>query len=213
MTETQAKLIEAAERIFADKGFHGTSVRDITNAASANIAAVNYHFGSKEGLFIEMIRYRIEPLNTLRMKLFDEATSENGDVPLSIRKIVEIIVKPLVDTFLSDTATPNTHFLRALGRGMSEETSLMLKLKNDVFAEIIERIQSELGRTLFDLPEHIRQICFTFLVSTINSIIQIRLRKTDCEERPTKDSETTYIVSFIAGGIDSIANDYRSTVL
>lgn len=210
MTETQKRLIESAERIFAEKGYHGTSVRDITNAASANVAAVNYHFGSKEGLFFEMIRYRVEPVNKLRLELLDQALEESGGTPLPVRRLVEIIVDPLVHNFLSKAAKPDNDFLKALGRGMSEENSFMQKLKKNVFAEIIDRFQSELGRTLSDMPKHIHELCFTYMVSTINAIIQIRTRKQHCSNDESDDSYGTYIASFITGGINSIVYDYRN---
>ncbi|MDB6077298.1 MAG: transcriptional regulator, TetR family, partial [Akkermansiaceae bacterium] len=64
---TKQRLIEAAEHLFADDGFEKVSVRDITNRAGANVAAVNYHFGSREGLVeIVMARY-INPISEERI--------------------------------------------------------------------------------------------------------------------------------------------------
>ena len=53
-TGTKQRLLEAAARIFADVGFRETTVQDICSAAEANLAAVNYHFGSKEKLYLEV---------------------------------------------------------------------------------------------------------------------------------------------------------------
>ena len=73
LTKTQIKIIEAAEIEFAEMGYAGASIREITNRAGVNIAAINYHFGSKEALYKEMILFHIEPINAVRIELLDEA--------------------------------------------------------------------------------------------------------------------------------------------
>jgi len=54
--DTRQRLLDAACQVFAERGFDGASVRDIVERAGANVAAVNYHFGSKEGLYLEVLR-------------------------------------------------------------------------------------------------------------------------------------------------------------
>ena len=54
--DTKSRLLDAAGRIFADKGFDSATIRDISQLASANIAAINYHFGDKQRLYIEAVR-------------------------------------------------------------------------------------------------------------------------------------------------------------
>ena len=61
--DTREKLLDAAERLFAEQGFDSTSLRQITAAAGANLAAVNYHFGSKEDLIVEVLDRKIKPMN------------------------------------------------------------------------------------------------------------------------------------------------------
>jgi AcrR family transcriptional regulator len=56
-TETRHRLIEAAGEVFASQGFRGATVRDICQRAEANVASVNYHFGDKEGLYLEVLKY------------------------------------------------------------------------------------------------------------------------------------------------------------
>src|SRR6476620_1356498 len=53
---TKARVLRAATELFAERGFHGTSVRDIAERAGANVAAGHYHYGSKEGLYLEVLR-------------------------------------------------------------------------------------------------------------------------------------------------------------
>ena len=60
---TKTRILNAAEKLFGEKGFDGTSLRDITAEAQVNLAAVNYHFQSKDSLFDAVIERRIEPIN------------------------------------------------------------------------------------------------------------------------------------------------------
>jgi AcrR family transcriptional regulator len=61
-TETRERLLKAAERLFADRGFKKVTVRDICRAARANVAAVNYHFGDKLGLYREVMQSAIDAM-------------------------------------------------------------------------------------------------------------------------------------------------------
>jgi AcrR family transcriptional regulator len=62
--ETRARLLKAAERLFAERGFKKVTVRDICRAARANVAAVNYHFGDKTGLYREVLQIAIDAVRT-----------------------------------------------------------------------------------------------------------------------------------------------------
>ena len=61
-TETRERLLKAAERLFADRGFKNVTVRDLCRAARANVAAVNYHFGDKLGLYREVMQSAIDAM-------------------------------------------------------------------------------------------------------------------------------------------------------
>ena len=61
--ETRTRLLDSAEQLFAERGIDATSLRAITTAAGANLASVNYHFGSKDELFREVVSRRIGPVN------------------------------------------------------------------------------------------------------------------------------------------------------
>ena len=77
-SDTRDRILDAAERLFVEHGFDGTSMRMITGAANANLAAVNYHFGSKDALVQEVFRRRLADLNERRIAALDrlEATHD-----------------------------------------------------------------------------------------------------------------------------------------
>lgn len=210
MKKTQTKLIEAAEREFAENGFHGASIRNITARAGANIAAVNYHFGSKESLFVEMIRYRVTPINERRIELLNRAVTAAGETPLGIRELVEIIIRPLVES-LAAASKPNAqrYFLRALGRGMSEEASLKKPLYEDILAEVTKRFQIEMQRCLSDLPEEAAKVSFVYLRSTMMGVMQLQ---TDSSTLPSgiRFPDADSMIAFVSGGIEAMAQEFRT---
>ena len=86
MTEpnTKEKILNSAEYLFANKGLKETSVRDITSHAEVHLAAVNYHFKTKDGLLEAIMEQRLIPLSRQRLRLLDkyEKRFGTGSVPL-----------------------------------------------------------------------------------------------------------------------------------
>src|SRR3954471_6891345 len=74
--DTKARMLDAAEALFMEHGFEATSMRAITAAAAVNLAAVNYHFGSKEELFEAVLTRRLDPMNQHRIGLLDRLEAE-----------------------------------------------------------------------------------------------------------------------------------------
>jgi AcrR family transcriptional regulator len=100
-SDTRQRILAAAERQFAERGFAGTTMRDLTHAAGTNLAAVNYHFGSKEGLLHEVFRTYLEPIGRERLDALDAAEQAAGGAPLPLRRILELYLAPAVRTLAS----------------------------------------------------------------------------------------------------------------
>src|SRR5246127_5299284 len=92
---TKAAVFGAAERLFALHGFQKVSVRDITAEAGVNLASVNYHFGSKDALLLEIFRRRTAELNRARARMLHEANDRFGGKP-TVRAILEALIAPPV---------------------------------------------------------------------------------------------------------------------
>ena len=75
---TRSEIFTAAEQLFARHGFHAVSIRDITAEAGVNVAAVNYHFGSKDELLLQIFRTRAAELNRERARMLHEAEARHG---------------------------------------------------------------------------------------------------------------------------------------
>jgi AcrR family transcriptional regulator len=94
--ETAEKLLDVAEKLFGERGVALATLRDITGEAGANIAAVSYHFGSKEELLRAVFRRRMEPLNAERLRLLDAAEAEAGDEGPTLEAILRCFAGPTV---------------------------------------------------------------------------------------------------------------------
>src|SRR5256885_16184135 len=85
---TQGRILDAAEALFMEHGFEATSLRQITAAANVNLAAVHYHFGSKEDLFEAVLTRRLDPMNQQRPALLTRFEHESAPKPPSSAKIL-----------------------------------------------------------------------------------------------------------------------------
>ena len=89
------RLLDAAERLFAKRGYHGVSIRDITDAAKVDVALVNYHFGSKRALLTQVFERRAEILNRERMERL-EAVRPGPDGRLDLEAVINAFMEPLI---------------------------------------------------------------------------------------------------------------------
>src|ERR1700759_3211971 len=89
---TRDRLLDAAERLFAEHGYQATTMRGLTSEADANIAAVNYHFGCKQSLLEAVVHRALAPVVAERRRRLQAL----GDDP-SVEAVVDAIVGPLLD--------------------------------------------------------------------------------------------------------------------
>ena len=96
--QTRERLVDAAERLFAEHGFRNASVRDITREASCNIASVNYHFGGKNNLYRDVFLRRLRDLRQRRLAGIEQALGEPAaDLEAVLRAFTSSYVDPLVE--------------------------------------------------------------------------------------------------------------------
>src|SRR6266496_4359896 len=96
MKETKTAILDAAEQLILERGPDGVSLREITAQAGANIAAVNYHFGSKDQLLIEVFQRRMRPINRQRVALFEKVIGKPKGKP-SLEQLFDTFVRPIME--------------------------------------------------------------------------------------------------------------------
>ncbi len=161
--KTKKRILDAAERLFARRGFHNTSLRDITSEAGVNIASVNYHFGTREALIREVVLRRLEPINRERMRLLESLRQYAAQNPgrLSVRAVLQAFLEPSV-TFLSSEPAASD-FVRIMGQGMADPDETIRKLFMEQVRPVFRTMTELLSQILPDLPLsaiHVRLHCF-----------------------------------------------------
>jgi len=139
------RLVEAAEKLFAERGFDVVSVRDITQAAGGNVAAVNYHFGSRDGLVeVVMTRY-ISPVNEERLMRLEAAERKWAGNAVPVEEVVDAFVRPLI-TQVGKSELSEKLYARLVGRifgtqchGMPAEIEAQLVVSIGRFVKVLSK--------------------------------------------------------------------------
>jgi AcrR family transcriptional regulator len=126
---SRKRLFASAERLFAERGFNGVSVRDIANDAGVNSALVGYYFGGKKGLLSEVYTHHCTPLNQERMRLLKEFSKiKNGKAKNgpTLEQVLEAFIRPSLEVTVDHHGRSNFTRLRAILSG--ENSALLEKL-------------------------------------------------------------------------------------
>ncbi len=137
--DTKTRILDAAEKLFGKSGFDATSLRDITHEADVNLAAVNYHFQSKESLIDAVIARRIEPVTRKRLEMLDSA----GPNP-NIEQILIAFLAPVLNQDLSGA-------FELMARILATPDLFVVRLFKAHLASLAERFADAIARTLPEL--------------------------------------------------------------
>lgn len=149
--ETQIRILDAAEELFMQHGFEGTSMRLLTAKAGVNLAAVNYHFGSKDALIEAVFRRRLDPMNTARIAEIDRMEKEAGGQPLTPEAIIRAFVGASL-RMIEDSKTGGRNFIRLLGRTYTDPSKAIRALIGGLYAPAMERFKAAFERALPQMP-------------------------------------------------------------
>ncbi len=152
-SSTKDRILEVSERLFATQGLEVTSLRQITREADVNLAAVNYHFGSKDGLIQAAFERRVGPINTERLRLLDEYEGQvSATEPLELERVLDAFVRP-VFSLTCNGKPQDMLFLRLIGRTYSDPCEQMRQVFLRHFAEVLIRYRIAFRRALPRLRE------------------------------------------------------------
>ncbi len=164
------RILDAAERQFADNGFHGASLRAVTREAEVNVAAVHYYFGSKETLLRSTLERIVQPTNLERLRLLDEAFAAAD--PPRLEAIMDAFVRPDLE-LIAGLGDRGAIIARFTGRSYTEPEEVVSRTVTDLFGEVGGRFLDALQLALPDVPREEllwRQRCvvaiITYLLTT-----------------------------------------------
>jgi AcrR family transcriptional regulator len=147
---TRERLLDAAEALFADFGYHAVSMRDIARRARVNLAAAGYHFGNKEKLFVEALSRRIRPLNERRLAALS-ALEARKKLP-SIREIFDAFARAMIEEAVGNPET-GRRLNRLLSRAFAESDEIAQHLFRQELLHVALRFIHAVRRTSPSLTE------------------------------------------------------------
>ncbi|HEX7338699.1 MAG TPA: TetR/AcrR family transcriptional regulator [Rhodanobacteraceae bacterium] len=138
---TKQRILDAAEELFARHGFTGASLRQVTSRAKVNLAAVNYHFGSKDRLIEEVFRRRLDDLNSRRLAalaaLHDDATLED---------VLRAYIHPALQ--LSMDSHGGGAFVRVLARAYAEHDNQLRRFLSEHYGDVLKQFAAAFAKRL-----------------------------------------------------------------
>jgi AcrR family transcriptional regulator len=149
--DTRDRIFDAAESLFIERGFDGASLRMVTTRAGVNLAAVNYHFGGKEGLFTAMIARRFDALNEARIAMLDDCRRAAHGAPLACERVLAAMFVPAMQ-LARDPRRGGHDFLRLLGRAYVDPAPTLRNFLAERYAQTIERFKEAFSDALPEIP-------------------------------------------------------------
>ncbi len=129
---TKDRILHAAEELFAQQGFATTSLRQVTSLADVNIAAVNYHFGSKDNLVNEVFRRRMDDMSAERLKALRQAVESS---PGELEPILSAFVEPALA--MAQDRHGGGAFIRVIARAYAESNDSLRKFLSDQYGHVL----------------------------------------------------------------------------
>ena len=149
--ETRTRILDAAEELFMQHGFEGASMRLLTAKAGANLAAVNYHFGSKDALIEAVFRRRLDPMNAGRVAELDRLEKDAGGRALAPEQIIRAFIGASL-RMIEDAKNGGRNFIRLLGRTYTDPQKHIRSLIGQLYAPAMERFKIAFERSLPQMP-------------------------------------------------------------
>jgi AcrR family transcriptional regulator len=204
--ETRNRLLDTAVQFFAERGFKRVTVREICNASGANVAAVNYHFGDKLGLYNEVVQTAIEAMQSTSRAVI--AAGEGGSAEEKLRAHIRVYLQHLLDEGKS------SWIHKLMNHEMADPTPAL----NLVFAQAIrprlEYLSGIVGELLGVPPSDERVLlcvasiqgqCLIYVRNVIRNLVMPNWRPTPTEV----DKIAGHIAQFSLGGVRAIARKNR----
>jgi AcrR family transcriptional regulator len=202
--DTKERILDTAEKLFAEEGFAGTSLRAITAEAGVNLAAIHYHFGGKEDLIQAVFLRRLAPLHRERLDLLEACETDSGSKAGRLERILEAFVGPPL-RISRDPKRGGEVFMRLLGRIHTEPGEHFKKIYCEQFVEVMSRFFAALQRELPQLSPVELHWRVHFLHGAMGQVLagltKLKLLSGGLCQELDADGVLEHLVPFLAAGL------------
>ncbi|MGY6554688.1 MAG: TetR/AcrR family transcriptional regulator [Wenzhouxiangella sp.] len=161
---THDRILNAAEALFAEQGLHVTTLRQITQSAGVNLAAVNYHFGSKQALLLAVFRRRLDALNSARIERLDQALRR---VPgPQLEDVLDALVYPAL-AFSRGSESDGHRFMQLLMRAFADRDEALRAAISQEYAFVMRRFAEAIQQCLPHLESRQLRNYLDFIVGAL----------------------------------------------
>jgi AcrR family transcriptional regulator len=197
-TSTKERILAAAEALFAQRGFDGASLRQLTASAGVNLAAVNYHFGSKEKLVEQVFKRRLDALNQHRLAELAKVAGRPGT---TLEDVLAAYIRPALE--LSHEGNGSL-FMRVLARAFAEHDDTLRQFLSENYGHVMRQFTAEFARLLPHLERaelYWRIDLVTGALTHAMSGFGMIQRKDNVSEQQHREQTAAHLIRFAAAGL------------
>jgi AcrR family transcriptional regulator len=205
---TRERILGVAETLFARHGFAGASLRQVTAAAKVNLAAVNYHFGSKESLIEEVFRRRLDELNRQRLGALGAVEATHAH---TLEDVLAAFIRPALEQSMDSAG--GAAFVRVLARAYAEHDERLRKFLSDNYGHVLREFARAFSRLLPDLDREelywrldIVAGALTYAMADFGMI----KRRASTPEETHRELSAEHLIRFAAAGLRAPGPDART---
>ena len=198
---TKDRILGAAEELFAQHGFVGTSLRQVTSRADVNIAAVNYHFGSKENLINEVFRRRMDEMSRQRLSQLEQASK---DRPGELEAVLAAFVEPALA--VARDRQGGAAFIRVIARAYAEKNDGLRQFLSEQYGHVLR----EFARAIAQCVPGLEKEELYWRLDFLSGALTYAMSDFGLIKRPVGVSEVAHrkraadeLIRFAAAGIKS----------
>ncbi|MEO7066911.1 MAG: TetR/AcrR family transcriptional regulator [Rhodanobacter sp.] len=195
---TKERILSAAEVLFAQRGFEGASLRQLTTAAGVNLAAVNYHFGSKDKLIEQVFRRRLDALNARRMSALERIA---GAPETTLEDVLDAYIRPALDLSHDDSGAL---FMRVLARAFAEHDDALRQFLSENYGHVMRQFSAEFARLLPQLSKPELYWRFDLVTGALTHAMSgfgMIQRQKDVSEHQHREQTVHHLIRFALAGL------------
>jgi AcrR family transcriptional regulator len=202
--DTRTRILDTAERLFAEQGISGTSLRALTRAADVNLASVHYHFGSKDALLDAVVERRAVPVNDERLHALGALDANGHAGPRAVEAILEAFMAPAV-VVLSRSAEEGQRLGRLLARIEAQPPEVVLALSRKHFGAVAKRFVESLHAALPEVPKSVIAARFRMAAGLFSFVFSGNFDLDSIPDHPpaveSTEQRLTHAIDFLAAGM------------